>query len=361
MRGNAMGRSRHLAGIFLTSVALLLSGPVLAIAPGADAGQSQTEQVRIPWAPGIVLAGELHLPANSQQRPPIVLLLGGGGASPHGIYPLLEAQLHAKGIATFSFDKRGVGQSTGKFQDAIDIAQEDARAALLYLRSRSDVIDTGRIAILGLSQGAVIAPALAVENPPVVALVLLAAPAGQRGRMFLDGMRVKLTASGMDAKAAEAVVEATHLYMDALTAGGSADMIAARRAAVVQSFIAAGWRADQAEGAVKTLGDPATSSLYTVAANTRLAQIKVPVLALYAANDTTVSTALSMPEARRALAGNRDALIIEMPDVEHGFKPLVTTPLGKKDYVGWPISDPATLRVIDEWLPQRLLRADERP
>lgn len=355
-----MGRSRHLAGVLLTSVVLSLSGAALALST-PDNANVRVEQAHIRSTPGVVLVGELHLPANSSLRPPTVLLLGGGGASPHGIYPLLEAQLNAKGIATFSFDKRGVGQSTGTFQDAIDIAQQDARAALLYLRSRSDVIDPDRIAILGLSQGAVIAPALAVEDPPIVALVLLAAPAGQRGRMFLDGMRVKLTASGMDNKAAEHVVEATRLYLDALTGSGSAHTIATRRNAVVQSFVAAGWRADLADGAVKTLGEPATSSLYTVAANANLAQVKAPVLAIYAANDTTVSTALSMPEARRALANNHDAMIVEMPDVEHGFKPLVTTPAGKKDYAGWPISDPATLRVIDDWLPKRLLRSGERP
>jgi len=355
-----MGRSGHLAGVLL-SVVLSLSGEALAAPIMPDTANIRVEQAHIRSTPGVVLAGELHLPASSSERPPIVLLLGGGGASPHGIYPLPEAQLNAKGIATFSFDKRGVGQSTGTFQDAIDIAEQDARAALLYLRQRSDVIDTDRIAILGLSQGAVIAPVLAVENPPVVALVLLAAPAGQRGRMFLDGMRVKLTAGGMDAKAVEHVVEATRLYLDDLTGGGSANTIAARRRVVVQSFVAAGWRADLAEGAVKTLGDPATASLYTVAANDNLAQLKVPVLAIYPANDTTVSTALSMPEARRALANNHDAMIVEMPDVEHGFKPLVTTPSGKKDYAGWPISDPATLRVIDHWLPQRLLRAGKRP
>ncbi|WP_375244234.1 alpha/beta hydrolase family protein [Sphingomonas parapaucimobilis] len=356
-----MGRSRHLAGVLLTSLVLSLPGAALATLPASDNANVRVEQAHIPSAPGVVLAGELHLPAQSSQRPPIVLLLGGGGASPHGIYPLLEAQLNSEGIATFSFDKRGVGQSTGIFQDAIDVARQDARAALLYLRSRSDVIDTARIAILGLSQGAVIAPALAVENPPVVALVLLAAPAGQRGQMFLDGMRAKLTASGMGAKAAERVVEATRLYLDALMGGRSANTIAARRDAVVRSFVAANWRADLADGAVKTLSEPATSSLYTVAANANLAQVKVPVLAIYAANDTTVSTALSMPEARRALAKNHDAMIVEMPDVEHGFKPLVTTPSGKKDYAGWPISDPATLRVIDDWLRQRLLRAGERP
>jgi hypothetical protein len=47
-------------------------------------------------------------------------------------------------------------------------------------------------------------------------------------------------------------------------------------------------------------------------------------------------------------------MIREMPDVEHGFKPQVTTALGASNYAGWPISDPATLEVIEKWLVPRL-------
>lgn len=334
-------------------------GTLLSMGPAASQASrpatALVEQVRIESEPGVVLAGELNVPGPTGTRHPAVLLLGGGGASPHGIYPLLEARLHARGIATLSFDKRGIGRSTGVFVDAMEPAQRDARAALAYLRSRRDVIDGSRIAVLGLSQGGVIGPALAVNDPPIAAVVMLAAPAGERGIMFLDAMRVKLTASGMVGKAAERIVAATRRYLDALTGAASPEPTAARRAALVQAFVAAGWQQGQAEGAVQTIGDPATSSLYTVAASAILSRVKAPVLAIYAGDDTVVSTPLSMPEARRALANNRDAMVVEIPNVEHGFKSLVATASGKKVYEGWPISDPATLDVIDRWLSPRLM------
>ncbi len=314
----------------------------------------RTEQIHMPSEPGVVLAGELRVPTACGTRCPVVLLLGGGGASPHGIYPLLEARFHRRGIATLSFDKRGVGRSTGTFVDAMGPAEGDARAALRYLRSRGDAVDVRRIAVLGLSQGAVIAPVLATESPSVIALVLLAAPAGHKGRMFLDAMREKLTTADMRPDAVRHVVESTRQYLDALTGGASAATVTRYRTALVRSFVAGGWSPDHAEGAVKTLGDPATSSLYTVAANAMLSRVKVPVLALYAANDTVVSSPLSIPEARRALVDNPDATIREMPEVEHGFKPLVMTASGDREYAGWPISDPATLEVIENWLVPRL-------
>ncbi|RMB52313.1 hypothetical protein C8J44_3344 [Sphingomonas sp. PP-CE-3A-406] len=350
---NSKGRTH---AFVVASLYLMLSGPVDARPDASRAALVQAEQVRIKSEPDVILAGELHVPRSGETRKPAVLLLGGGGASPHGIYPLLEARLNAKGIVTLSFDKRGVGQSTGRFDDAMEPAQRDARAALAYLRSRGDLIDKDRIAILGLSQGGVIGPALAVENPPIAAIVALAAPAGERGVMFLDAMRLKLAASGMEAKAVENVIRATRCYLNAVTTTAPRETIASGRMALVQSFVAGGWKQDQAEGAVKTLADPATSSLYTVAASQVLSQLRAPVLALYAADDTVVSSALSLPEARRALSQNKDATIVEMPNVDHGFKPLVLTASGKKDYQGWPISDPATLDLINEWLLHRLLQ-----
>lgn len=335
---------------------------ILAISAIASGGSLQAslpaaivEQVQIVSEPGVILAGELHVPAQSGARPPVVLLLGGGGPSPHGIYPLLEARLHSRGIATLSFDKRGVGKSTGAYLDAMESAEHDANAALAYLRSRRDLIDVSRIAVLGLSQGGVIATTLAAQDSRIAAVVMLAAPAGQRGVMFLDEMRVKLAASGMDAKAAEGVIEATRSYLDSLTKPGMSEQVGKNRAALVQSFVAAGWQQAQAEGAAKTLSDPATSSLYTVATNDALSRIGVPVLAVYAANDSVIDSARSIPEARLALSRNHDATVVEMPNVEHGFAPQVSDDFGKKVYKGWPVSDPATLDLIDGWLALRLL------
>lgn len=346
---------RYAQVFYIVGLCVMPARPAHADPGAAVIAAAPAEPVRIKSEPSVVLAGELRVPPLGGKRHAAVLLLGGGGASPHGIYPKLEARLHAKGIATLSFDKRGVGKSTGTFIDAMEPAQRDARAALVYLRSRSDVIDVTRIAILGLSQGGVIGPALAVETPSIAAIVMLAAPAGKRGVMFLDEMRVKLAASGMDPKAVEDVVDAARGYLDALTRPASSETIATNRAALVQSFIVAGWQTDQAEGAVKTLGDPATSSLYTVAAGAVLSRVTAPVLAIYATDDTVVSSRLSLPEARRALVKNKDAVVVEMPNVDHGFKPAILMPGGKKQYDGWPISDPATLDLIESWLTRRLI------
>ncbi|MEH3040196.1 MAG: alpha/beta fold hydrolase [Sphingomonas paucimobilis] len=344
----------------LLPLALLIGAPVAPLFAQTVPGK---EAVRIASDPDVLLAGELQLPPGVK-RPPVVLLLGGAGESPHGIYPLLEQRLLARGIATLSFDKRGVGKSTGTFFDAMEVAKRDAAAVLAWLRTRGDVIDPGRIAVLGISQGGVIGPALAVDTPPVAAppvaappvaaVVMLSAPAGERGKLFLDSMHEQLATSGMKPEGLSGVIDATRRYLDDLTGGAAPGLVAAGRAGVVDAFVAAGWTPAQAEGAVKTLGDPATSSLYTVGPGAVLRELKMPVLALYAAGDTVVSNRLAIPSALGALEGNADATVARMPKVEHAFKPLVTTEAGAQEYRGWPISDPDTIDLIGRWLAKRL-------
>ena len=319
----------------------------------AQAGP-RSEEVRISSDPGVVLAGQLRLPATPlEARHPVVLLLGGGGPAPHGIYPLLEERLLANGIATLSYDKRGVGKSTGAFIDTIALMQRDAAAAIAYLRARDD-IDSRRIVVLGLSQGGTIGQALVGNDPALHALVMLAAPAGKRSVMILDTMRAKLTSSGMRNDAIDPIVAATRGYLDAMSATASDTAIAAARGALSDAFVAAGGSRAQAEGAIATLGDPALVSMYQVAADEMLARVKAPVLALYAADDTVVLTRLAMPDARLALRHNPDATVIEVPDVNHGSQPLATGTTGKRDYQGWPVSDPETLDLVDRWLARRL-------
>lgn len=198
------------------------------------------EDVLIASDPGVTLAGTLRTPGRAGPGPhPVAILLAGSGRSPRGIFPLLERRLLAAGVATLSFDKRGVGRSTGRFADLIEPMQRDAAASVAYVRKRAD-IDMGRIAIVGLSQGGVTGPAIAAGGSGIAALVMLAGPAGSQGALFLGEMRVKLLAAGMREDAAERVVAATRLFMDAQTASASGSMIPPARKKLVTAFASAG-------------------------------------------------------------------------------------------------------------------------
>ena len=80
--------------------------------------------------------------------------------------PVQSERSHQKyGIASWSYDKRGVGKSGGVYKHDVDSAQfellaADAIAGVKMLAKRPD-IDTNRIGIWGISQAGWIIPIVA--------------------------------------------------------------------------------------------------------------------------------------------------------------------------------------------------------
>jgi uncharacterized protein len=130
---------------------------------------------------GLVLAGTLTMPAGPGPHPAVLLLHGSGRLDRHGntrrlrmdLGPQLATALAEAGIATFRYDRRGVGATPGDWRATgfVDNRQ-DAVAALRALAARPD-IQTDAIAVVGHSEGAVHAMSLGTD-PAVAAVVLLA-------------------------------------------------------------------------------------------------------------------------------------------------------------------------------------------
>lgn len=153
------------------------------------------EEVRIPTAAGHVLAGTLTIPAGARTPLPAVITITGSGPQDRDeSIPLLKGYrpfrqvadtLGRHGIAVLRMDDRGWGASAGDHAAATsaDFAA-DVRAGLAYLRTRRE-IDPARLALVGHSEGGLIAPMVAVLEPALRAIVLMAAPA-QNGRTILQ-------------------------------------------------------------------------------------------------------------------------------------------------------------------------------
>lgn len=139
-------------------------------------------EVRFPGGDaGVVLAATLTIPV-SVPRGVIVLLAASGPYNrdqemlAHRPFLVLADVLARFGFAVLRYDKRGVGGSTGDFKVAdIPAFARDAASAVAFLRKRDDV--GNRIALLGHSEGGLIAPIVAAEDSRLVGVALLAAPA----------------------------------------------------------------------------------------------------------------------------------------------------------------------------------------
>jgi pimeloyl-ACP methyl ester carboxylesterase len=226
---------RHLMLALLPLLAWLCAVPVAAqtIAPGDIA-----EEVRIPAGAGVQLAGTLRLPNGKDQAPfPAVILIAGSGQNGRGGFDLLIHRLLASGITTLEYDKRGVGQSTGAFADVLPLLADDAEAAFAFL-SRHPMIDRNRIALLGHSQGGIIAPAVAARNEAVAAVVLLAGSAKPGAEFKLQQFGDQLRTYGVAEPAIERQQSALRRLLDAQTGGADAPTTAALRAALKEGFVA---------------------------------------------------------------------------------------------------------------------------
>ncbi|MEW5917553.1 MAG: alpha/beta fold hydrolase, partial [Gemmatimonadota bacterium] len=155
----------------------------------------RAEQVQIPTRQGHQLAGTLTIPAGATGKHPVVVTISGSGPQERDEYiPLVPGYrpfrqiadtLGRHGIAVLRFDDRGTGESGGNFATAssADFA-EDVRNIVGWLRARTD-INPDRVALLGHSEGGLIAPLVAASDPRLAAIVLMAGPA-QRGKEILD-------------------------------------------------------------------------------------------------------------------------------------------------------------------------------
>ncbi|MDJ0791113.1 MAG: alpha/beta fold hydrolase [Acidimicrobiia bacterium] len=146
----------------------------------------------------LTLAGTLTTPDGPGPFPAAVLVSGSGPIDRDSnmkraqlnVMSQVAEHLAANGIASLRYDKRGVGESDGDYNAAgffDNVA--DARAALDALEQQ-DVIDSGRIFVVGHSEGALIATELASEQPP--AGVVLLAGAAQRGKAVLQWQAAQL-------------------------------------------------------------------------------------------------------------------------------------------------------------------------
>ncbi|NUT99295.1 MAG: alpha/beta hydrolase [Saccharothrix sp.] len=102
---------------------------------------------------GVVLAGSLALPDRAIAG---VVMVGGSGPSDRDNdthFPAIREHLVDAGIAVLSYDKRGVGGSSGDWLDAtIDDLASDAAAALDFLRGQEEV-PSGTVGLFGHSEG----------------------------------------------------------------------------------------------------------------------------------------------------------------------------------------------------------------
>ena len=131
------------------------------------------------------LAGKLLRPQGPGPFPAVVLVHGSIRGTRDSA-DLWGAFFASQGLAVLSYDKRGVGESTGKYvrsadEENLQALAGDALAGVAWLRMRVDV-DGRRIGLLGGSQAGWTIPLAASESSDVAFAAIQSGPAMSVGR-----------------------------------------------------------------------------------------------------------------------------------------------------------------------------------
>lgn len=121
-----------------------------------------------------VLSGTLVMPVDATNSP-IALIVHGDGAqdrfSDGGYLPLINTLVDA-GVGVFSWDKAGVGESTGNWLDqTMDDRADEALAALRAISTLDD-INADQIGFLGFSQAGWVLPRVANRIIPAFTVIV---------------------------------------------------------------------------------------------------------------------------------------------------------------------------------------------
>src|SRR5262245_38833625 len=291
------------------------------------------EDVLVKTPAGHTLAGTLTLPKGASRTKPVgaIVTITGSGAQDRDEHIPLEGfrpfrqladALGRHGIAVLRMDDRGTGSSGGTFKGSTsaDFA-EDIRAGLAYLRTRPE-IRADRLAVMGHSEGAIIAPMVADKEPTLRAIVLLAGIA-QPGRTALYFQmknliehNSKLTPEMRDSQIAE-----IDKKIDAMMAA-----------------------------------DPWMKFFLTYDPASTMRHVKTPVLILTGSRDQqAVPEQVALMEAAFKEGGNKDVTARVLPDLNHLF--VQETDGFPGNYAKLP--PPVMVRtdvlvMIADWLAQRL-------
>jgi dienelactone hydrolase len=297
-----------------------------------------------------VLAGTLLLPKTGARPFPVVVTSTGSGQQTRdepipstnliNFRPFRQIAEHlaSRGIAVLRVDDRGVGDSTGletlEQATTFDFA-DDVRAQIVYLRSRRD-IDAERIAIVGHSEGGIIAPMVAASDPKLTAIVLMAGTAkrGDDVLLFQMDRAVELNTALTETEKAKELAENRKIIRTVLDGGDTSKLPPIFRFKWTKVFMSY---------------DPLPT----------IKKVKQPIFIVQGGLDRQVTPdQAEMLEKAADEAGNKDVMVRMFPNLNHLFLPARTGDESEYDSIETTSLGDDVLKALGDWLLFKLQRSE---
>lgn len=271
----------------------------------------------------VSLAGTLTSPTRGEPRGAVVLLSGSGpqdrdeSIAGHRPFLVLADHLTRQGFAVLRWDDRGVGESEGDYLDSSPgELTGDAIQAADWVAAHFPELP---LALVGHSQGTIVAARAASRRSEAVDAVVLLAGGGRPGReVLVDQHRRIASAEGVEEETIAVSLEVKQLVFDLLEdAAAQLSQVTQRepvlaelrsrlvdlftRGETVEEFTAE--EREQLDEVVDDLLEWEWRFLLTVDPVADLASVRAPVLALAGERDAQISATKDLDGIERALRG----------------------------------------------------------
>ena len=266
----------------------------------------------------------------------------------------------ARGFAVLSYDKRGVGKSTGNWREASfeDLA-DDAVAAAKFLQARTDIA-ANQIGFWGLSQGGWIAPLAASRFPDAAFAIALSGGGLSPAETELFDTEYELTKAGYAANEISDALAFQKLKNEIIaspTSNAKWDEYAKARAIAKDKkwFRHPGldvWGPERRDDPFWT--NMRRSYVYDPAPTLRAS--KAPLLAIFGELDTPEGVKAEVRAIRQILdqAGRRDYTVKVYPNGSHNL--MEVPPDNPNEYVRLKRFPPGFFETMVDWTTTQLRR-----
>lgn len=287
----------------------------------------------------VTIGGTLTWPKNTKSNHLVIMISGSGQqdrdetmtpVSNFKPFAVLADSLTKNKIATFRYDDRGVGESTGNFgTTTLDMLASDLEVIIEEITAIPDH-NFKQITLLGHSQGGLVAGKLATENPAIDNIILMASTGVPLKEVLRFQVKQAFAGSGIDSVLIEQELAAREQLMQAIR---NQQGIPKAKETYQKQFadiqLAAGADSTQAENLADRQTDqlldafssPQMQSLLFYDPTDDLQKLNIPVLVLFGDKDTQVPVETNREPIKQALeTAGVDYEIKVFKDANHLFQ-----------------------------------------
>ncbi|MBL7745826.1 MAG: alpha/beta hydrolase [Chitinophagaceae bacterium] len=313
----------------------------------------------------------ITIPKGNGPFPSIVLITGSGQQDRdenilgHKIFAVIADHLTKAGYIVLRADDRGMGKSTGIFNEATseDFAI-DVSNSVDYLLTRPEA-DKNKIGLIGHSEGGMIAPMVAAKRNDIHFVILLAAPGVRIVELMAEQNAAIAKANGASKETTESikplfirVANAIYDAPDSAQAFANAAMITenwvrTKSIDVLKEleFETVAKREAYITEMVKEFRSPWFRYFLKFDPGPYLEQLKCKVLALNGEKDIQVISSQNLAGIKRALknSSSKQFEIKELPNLNHLFQTCEKCTIEEYGQLTETFS-PVALQIISDWL-----------